>query len=56
MVYVDLNPIRAGMVDADKTVHLSKSKWVARFIKEEVSTEWLQSTSIAVPVVKLAIE
>ena len=41
-IYLE-DEIEKKMVDAAKSAHLSKSKWVARLIKEEVATEWPQS-------------
>ena len=41
-IYLE-DDIEKKMADAAKSAHLSKSKWVARLIKEEVATEWPQS-------------
>lgn len=41
-IYLE-DEIERKMADAAKSAHLSKSKWVARLIKEEVATEWPQS-------------
>jgi len=35
--------IERKMVDAAKSAHLSKSKWIARLIHEKVANEWPQS-------------
>ena len=35
--------IEQKMVDAAKSAHLSKSKWIARLIHEKVANEWPQS-------------
>jgi len=35
--------IEKKMVDAAKSAHLSKSKWIARLIHEKVASEWPQS-------------
>ncbi len=35
--------IELKMVDAAKSAHLSKSKWIARLIHEKVTNEWPQS-------------
>ncbi|PCI46020.1 MAG: CopG family transcriptional regulator [Moraxellaceae bacterium] len=41
-IYLE-DEVEKKMVDAAKSAHLSKSKWIARLIKEEVATEWPQS-------------
>ena len=41
-IYLE-DEVEKKMVDAAKSAHLSKSKWVARLIKDEVATEWPQS-------------
>jgi len=35
--------IEKKMVDAAKSAHLSKSKWIARLITEKVANEWPHS-------------
>ncbi len=35
--------IEQKMIDAAKSAHLSKSKWIAKIIHEKVATEWPQS-------------
>ena len=35
--------IEQKMVDAAKSAHLSKSKWIARLIQDKVANEWPQS-------------
>ena len=35
--------IEQKMVDAAKSAHLSKSKWIAKLIHEKVANEWPQS-------------
>ncbi|MES9905472.1 MAG: CopG family transcriptional regulator [Sedimenticola sp.] len=35
--------IERKMVDAAKSSHLSKSKWIARLIQDKVANEWPQS-------------
>ncbi len=35
--------IEKKMVDAAKSAHLSKSKWIARLIQDKVANEWPQS-------------
>ncbi len=35
--------IEQKMVDAAKSSHLSKSKWIASLIQEKVANEWPQS-------------
>ncbi len=35
--------IERKMVDAAKSAHISKSKWIARLIQDKVANEWPQS-------------
>ena len=35
--------IEKKMVDAAKSAHLSKSKWIAKLIQDKVANEWPQS-------------
>lgn len=35
--------IEQKMINAAKSAHLSKSKWIARVIREKVANEWPQS-------------
>ncbi|MCF6282577.1 MAG: hypothetical protein L3J28_10305 [Candidatus Polarisedimenticolaceae bacterium] len=35
--------IEQKMVDAAKSAHLSKSKWIAKLIQDKVADEWPQS-------------
>ncbi len=35
--------VERKMVNAAKSAHLSKSKWIARLISEKVANEWPQS-------------
>ncbi len=41
-IYLE-DDIERKMKDAAKSARLSKSKWIARLIKEQVSNEWPQS-------------
>lgn len=38
-IYLE-DEVEAKMVDAAKSAHLSKSRWIARLIQEKVTTEW----------------
>ncbi len=40
-IYLD-NEIESKMKTAAKTSHLSVSKWIAKIIKDKISTEWPQ--------------
>ncbi|NOY62656.1 MAG: CopG family transcriptional regulator [Gammaproteobacteria bacterium] len=37
--------IEQKMVDAAKSAHLSKSKWIAKLIQDKVANEWPQSVA-----------
>jgi len=41
-IYLEEN-IEQKMVDAAKSAHLSKSKWIAKLIQDKVANEWPQS-------------
>ena len=41
-IYLE-DEIEHKMVQAAESAHLSKSKWIARLIKEKVADEWPQS-------------
>ncbi|VAW85936.1 hypothetical protein MNBD_GAMMA18-1196 [hydrothermal vent metagenome] len=41
-IYLEEN-IEKKMIDAAKSSHLSKSKWIARLIQDKVANEWPQS-------------
>ena len=41
-IYLEAD-IEQKMVEAAKSAHLSKSKWIAELIQEKVANEWPQS-------------
>ena len=41
-IYLE-DEIESKMVEAAKSAHLSKSKWVARLVQEKIANEWPQS-------------
>ncbi len=41
-IYLE-DEIENKMIKAAESAHLSKSKWIARLIKEQVADEWPQS-------------
>ena len=43
-IYLE-DEIEEKMVKAAESAHLSKSKWIARLIREKVANEWPQSVA-----------
>ena len=41
-IYLE-DEIESKMVEAAKSAHLSKSKWIARLVQEKIANEWPQS-------------
>ena len=41
-IYLE-DEIESKMVEAAKSAHLSKSKWIAKLVQEKIANEWPQS-------------